>query len=155
MSNEYNILNWLAILVDNRQARLSTAISKKGKDYLIDNFLPKYLDYDIIIGYRADDSYFSFVKSFLSNQISLKQLENEMKLGNLSEQFVLKSKKAFKKIQYIDYIVADNSIYYAKRKSRDDDARLDYQKQLENEDIDGIFIRDIIREEFKQNDPRI
>ncbi len=155
LSNEYNILNWLAILMQNRKVSLYSAIAKQGRDYLINNFLPNYQDYDIIIGYRADDSYFLFARAFVSNEISLKQLNYAMKLGKLGEQVVLKSKKAFETIKFIDYTLADSSNYYVKRKIRDNKARLDYQKHLEKDDIEGIYIRDIIKEKIKQNDPRL
>lgn len=152
---EFTILNWLAILMLHRKARLSTPLAKRGKDYLVEHFLPDFKDYDVIVGYRADDSYFSFARSFVSNEISLKQLGVAMKLGKLGEQFVLKSEKAFNVIKFIDYTVANNAEYYAKRKARDDEARAAYLKELEYEDLDGIFMRDIIREEMKNDDPRL
>ncbi len=152
---EYTILNWLAILLKNRKARLSTPVAKRGKDWLIQNFLPEYTDYDVIVGYRADDSYFSFARSFLSNEISLSQLGRAMKLGKLGEQYVIKSKKAFDAIKYIDSSLADNRVYYEKRVKRDEDARAAYYKELETDDLDGLFMRDIIREEIKPNDPRL
>lgn len=154
-SNEYTILNWLAILLQNRRLRLSTPVSRQGKEYLLQNFLPDYQKYDVIIGYRADDSYFSFARAFVTNGISLRQLGYAMKLGKLGEQYVLKSPKAFDAIRFIDYTVADNYVYYAKRKARDDAARADFQRELEKEDIDGIFMRDILREEMKQDDSRL
>lgn len=154
-SPEYTILNWLALLMLHRKGRLSTALSVRGREYLIENFLPEFENYDAIVGYRADDSYFSFARSFVSNEISLKQLGYAMRLGKLGEQFVLKSKKAFDAIKFLDYIVADNSVYYFKRKARDDEARAAYNKEIENEDLDGIFMRDIIREAMKSDDPRL
>ena len=154
-SPEYTILNWLAILMLHRQGRLSTTLAVRGREYLIQNFLPKFEDYDAIVGYRSDDSYFSFARSFMSNEISLGQLGYAMRLGKLGEQFVLKSKKAFDAIKFLDYTVADNSVYYFKRKARDDEARAAYNKEIENEDLDGIFMRDIIREEMKSDDPRL
>lgn len=154
-SDNYTILNWLAILMLHRKGRLSAPIAKQGREYLIQNFLPDFQRYDAIIGYRADDSYFSFARAFVSNTISLKQLGNAMLLGKLGEQFVLKSPKAFEAIRFIDYTVADNAVYYAKRKARDDEARAAYMKELETDNINGIFMRDIIREEIKANDPRL
>lgn len=154
-SDDYTILNWLAILMLHRKGRLSAPIAKQGREYLIQNFLPDFQNYDAIIGYRADDSYFSFARAFVSNTISLKQLGSAMQLGKLGEQFVLKSSKAFEMIRFIDYTVADNTIYYAKRKARDDEARAAYMKELEADDINGIFMRDIIREEIKADDPRL
>lgn len=154
-SDDYTILNWLAILMLHRKGRLSTPIAKQGREYLIQNFLPDFQSYDAIIGYRADDSYFSFARAFVTNTISLKQLSSAMRLGRLGEQFVLKSPKAFEAVKFIDYTVADNTVYYAKRKARDDEARAAYIKELETDDINGIFMRDIIREEIKANDPRL
>ncbi|MBR2627880.1 MAG: DUF3990 domain-containing protein, partial [Peptococcaceae bacterium] len=39
-----------------------------------------------MIGYRADDSYFSFANAFLNNTLSLRQLEKAMMLGKHGEQ---------------------------------------------------------------------
>lgn len=152
-SDEYTILNWLAMLMLHRKGRLSAPVAKRGRDYLIETFLPDFKNYDAIVGYRADDSYFSFARSFVMNTISLKQLGNAMRLGK--QQFVLKSEKAFDAIRFVDYTVADNSIYYAKRKARDDESREAYNKELEAEDLNGLFMRDIIREEIKSDDPRL
>ena len=154
-SDDYTILNWLAILMLHRKGGLSAPIAKQGREYLIQNFLPDFQNYDAIIGYRADDSYFSFARAFVTNTISLKQLGSAMRLGKLGEQFVLKSTKAFEVIKFIDYTVADNTVYYAKRKARDDEARTAYMKELEMDDINGIFMRDIIREEIKADDSRL
>ena len=154
-SKDYSILHWLTILTENRKIRISTPAMRRGVEWLQANFHIDITAYDAVIGYRADDSYFSFARSFLTNQISIAQLAYAMKLGKLGEQYVLKSPKAFESIRFLDYVVADNSIYYAKRKARDDAARADFQRELEKEDIDGIFMRDILREEMKQDDPRL
>lgn len=154
-SDDFTILNWLAILMLHRNVRLSTPLARRGKDYLIQNFLPAFQSCDVIVGYRADDSYFSFARSFVSNGISLKQLKSAMRLGRLGEQIVLKSQKAFESIRFLDYEIADNTLYYAKRKARDDESREAFHRELENEDLDGIFMRDILREEIKSDDPRL
>ena len=151
-SEEFTILNWLAILMDNRIGRLSSPIEKRGREYLLQNFLPDYRKYDVIIGYRADDSYFSFARAFVSNTISLSQLEYAMKLGKLGKQIVLISEKAFDHIRFLDYTISDSSIYYAKKKVRDEQARADYIKALERDDIDGLYMRDIIQKGMRQDD---
>ena len=154
-SNEYTILHWLAILMKNRKVRLSTPIMKLGCEWLIEHFMPNTQEYDIIIGYRADDSYFSFARAFINNEISLKQLSYAMRLGKLGEQVVLKTKKAFDEIQFVSYEICDNTIYYAKRKVRDDEARAAFNIELEKEDLNGLFMRDIIREEVMPDDARL
>ena len=128
---------------------------RRGTAWLQEHFLVDVEAYDAIIGYRADDSYFSFARAFVNNEISLKQLSHAMKLGKLGEQFVLKTQKAFDAIRFESYEMADNKIYYARRKARDDEARATYLLELETEDIDGIYMRDIIREEMKADDTRL
>lgn len=154
-SNEYTILHWLALLMKYRQFRVSTPVMNRGADWLKAHFLIDLAPYDAVIGYRADDSYFSFARAFVNNEISLTQLSYAMRLGKLGEQFVLKSPAAFEKILFVSYEIADNTEYYAKRKARDDDARAAYRAELERDDLDGLYMRDIIREEVQSNDPRL
>lgn len=157
-SDEYTILHWLALLMEHRKVRLSTPVMKRGCEWLKEHFLPNTDGYDVIIGYRADDSYFSFARAFVNNEISLSQLSYAMrlgKLGKLGEQFVLKSRKAFVEIKFVSYETCDNTIYYAKRKARDDEAREAFNAELERDDINGLFMRDIIREEVKPDDARL
>lgn len=154
-SDEYNILHWLALLMNYRRLRLSTPVMRRGVEWLKEHFLIDISDYDLIIGYRADDSYFSFARAFVSNEISLNQLSFAMRLGKLGEQYVLKSEKAFGQIKFKSFELADNTIYYARRKKRDDEARNAFFEELEKEDVDGIYIRDIIREGMTSDDARL
>lgn len=150
--DRYSVLNWMAILMENRQFRLASPIEQRGRDYLIRNFLPDYKKYDAIVGYRADDSYFSFARAFVANTISVGQLAAAVELGKLGEQYVLKSEVAFSRIQFKDYIPADCNMYYPKRRMRDEAARTEYQRILGNDSEHGIYIRDIIREGMKDGD---
>ncbi len=110
--------------------------------------------YDVITGYRADDSYFDFAEAFISNSISVEQLARAMRLGKLGEQIVLKSQYAFSQIKYVSSEEADAEEFYIKRMRRDQNATLQYYEILE-EDENGLFIRDIIREGIANDDPRI
>ena len=141
--------------MENRIVNLSTPLQKQAKEYLLQNFLPDYKDYDMIIGYRADDAYFLFARAFVSNEISLAQLSVAMRLGKLGLQYCLKSQESFKRLQFVDYVVADNEVYYNKKKTRDEDARNEYLKELENSDLNGIYMRDIIREGMINGDKRL
>ncbi|MGN0734777.1 MAG: DUF3990 domain-containing protein [Anaerovoracaceae bacterium] len=154
-SDGYTILHWLALLMKYRQFRISTPVIKRGSDWLKEHFLIDLTPYDAVVGCRADDSYFSFARAFVNNEISLTQLSYAMRLGELGEQFVLKSPVAFEKIQFVSYEVADNTEYYAKRKVRDDEARAAFRAELERDDLDGLYMRDIIREEVQADDPRL
>ena len=153
-SPDYTILNWIAVLVEHRLFSIKTPVARRAKRYLIDNFGVNVNAYDLITGYRADDSYFDYAESFLNNGISVEQLARAMRLGKLGEQLVLKSKFAFDRIRYEGFDIAEKEKYYILRKSRDDEANQLYLDMLEEED-DGLYIQDIMRGGIRNDDPRI
>ena len=153
-SPEYTILNWIAVLVEHRLFSIKTPVARRAKQYLIDNFSINVNAFDIITGYRADDSYFDYAESFLNNGISVEQLARAMKLGKLGEQIVIKSQFAFSRLKFEGFDVAEKEEFYVLRKSRDDEANRLYLEMLE-EESDGLYIQDIIRGGIKSDDPRI
>ncbi|MDE8725558.1 DUF3990 domain-containing protein [Ruminococcus bromii] len=153
-SPDYTILNWIAVLVEHRLFTIKTPVARRAKRYLIDNFSVNVNAFDLITGYRADDSYFDYAESFLNNGISVEQLARAMRLGKLGEQIVIKSKFAFSKLQYEGFDVAEKEKYYVLRKARDDEANQTYLEMLE-EESDGLYIQDIMRGGIKNDDPRI
>lgn len=157
LDGNYNVLNWLALLLKNRVFTVQDKIAADARDYIIANFSIDTSHYDIIIGYRADDSYFSFAQSFVSNSLSLKSLNKALYLGKLGTQVVLISEKAFENIEYIQSESVDKNIYYPKFLIRDTNARKSYQNDIKKNRSykEDIFILDILREEMKNDDPRI
>ena len=103
-SQEYNILNWLAILTKYRTYWQKSSIAEEAKDYLQEHFFIDPSAYDVIIGYRADDSYFSFAQDFIAGTISLSKLSMAMRLGKLGEQIVFKSEESFRHIRFINAV---------------------------------------------------
>lgn len=122
-SEKYSIINWLAILLDNRSFDIQTDFAKEARNYILDNFCIDYRKYDVIRGYRADDRYFAFAQDFLNNAISLRTLEYAMKLGNMGEQVVLISPQSFEKISHICSEKVSAKTWYPKKKHRDKEAR--------------------------------
>ena len=153
-SPNYTILNWIAVLVEHRLFTIKTPIARRSKHYLIEHFGINVNAYDLITGYRADDSYFDFAEAFLNNAITIEQLSRAMRLGKLGEQIVLKSQFAFSKIRYEGFEVAEKDQYYVLRKSRNDEANQTYLDILEKED-DGLYMQDILRGGISNDDPRI
>ena len=45
--------------------------------------------------------------------------------------------------------------YYIKRKKRNDDANIAFRNEQNIDDIEGIYMRDIIRERIDNDDPRL
>jgi len=149
-SPEYNILNWLAILLENRKFNVAEGLPQRAKAYILERFKVDYKKYDIIVGYRANDSYFSYAGDFVNGTLSLSDLSDAMRLGKLGEQIVLKSKKAFEALTFVEAIQAPREQYFSKYKQRDEDARGNYRKiaskpMAENE----IYVIDIIRNNWE------
>ncbi|MCR4647440.1 MAG: DUF3990 domain-containing protein [Lachnospiraceae bacterium] len=155
-SEPYNILNWLAVLTKHRTYWQNSSISAEAKDYLQKNFYVDISQYDVVKGYRADDSYFTFAQDFVSGAISLQKLRTAMHLGELGEQIVLISPKAFSKIKYVGCEEAPANIYFEKKIERDQNARNAYRKDKGNpSSINDLFMLDIMREGIKNGDSRL
>lgn len=153
---EYCILHWLSILLQNREFDVPSGLALEAKEYLADNFSIDYQNYDVIIGYRADDSYFSFAQDFINGTISYRQLNNAMHLGKLGQQFVLKSKLAFERIKYTGYEVAESNEWYTKKMNRDKAARREYFSVERNKRQRGdLYIMQIIDEGMTSDDLRL
>ncbi len=157
LDGNHSILNWIALLLQYRTFHLGSQLTVDARDYIIENFSIDISDYDVIIGYRADDSYFSFAESFVQNALPLRSLNKALRLGKLGAQTVLKSEKAFAQIKFMDAEPVDSLVYYPKFHDRDSKARTSYQKEIKNSKsyLDDIFVLDIIRGEMKNDDPRI
>ena len=145
---KFNILNWLAILLAHRKFDITSPVGNGAREFILDHFMPDTTDVDVMIGYRADDSYFSFAEDFVNNAISLRDLSMAMQLGTLGEQVVLLSERSFKQIEFVEYF---------KRAERDQNARSAYANKKKNlqQLMDDIFVLDIIREDMKNDDPRL
>ena len=152
----YSVLSWLAVLLENRVFDTSSQLAEEARQYIISNFTPKYKDADIIIGWRADDSYFSFAQDFLNGTITYEQLGRAMALGKLGLQYVLKSKKAFDQIKFAGAVEVQSSEYYQKRKLRDEQARSEYANSKKNpRKPKSIYITTILDEEMRPGDDRL
>ena len=150
------LLHWLTILLENRQFDLSLPLARAGKEYLLQEFSVPYHKYDVIIGYRADDSYFSFAQDFLSGAISVRQLNEAMHLGKLGEQYVIRSRKAFAALEFKGYEEAPYEEWYLRRQTRDAKARQEYRSMEKNAWRKGdLFITHFLEEEIKADDERL
>lgn len=126
-----DLKHWIAILMHNRKGNYEEELRD-----IHDAFCAKYLldisAYDIILGWRADDSYFMFVEDFALGLLSLENLQKAMKFGDLGQQICLKSKKAFDSITFVDSHPAPADVYYKSAKDRDSAARTAYRQLRKN-----------------------
>lgn len=155
-SPEYNILNWLALLTRYRSYWQNGSIAEEAKKYLQEHFFVDPSPYDIIIGYRADDSYFSFAQDFVAGTISLRKLSEAMRLGKLGEQIVLKSEKSYTHIRFLDAENVEAEKWYDKKTMRDREARRKYRRSKGTaEGLGELYMLDIMREGISNGDSRL
>lgn len=153
---EYCILHWLTVLLQNREFDIPSGLALEAKEYLLANYALDYESFDVIIGYRADDSYFSFAQDFINGTISYRQLNNAMHLGKLGQQFVLKSKTSFERIKFVGSEIAEGGEWYAKKMLRDKTARREYFSVERNRRQRGdLYITQIMDEEMMSDDLRL
>lgn len=153
----HNILNWIAILLKYRTFKLDTDIAIDARDYIIERYADNPSDYDVVVGYRADDSYFQYAESFVSNALPLRSLNKALRLGKLGEQTVVVSQEGFDRIKFLKAYPVDRSLYYPKFIKRDHNARAAFRNEIKRGKTyrDDIFVMDILREEMTEDDPRI
>lgn len=154
--DEYTALHWLAVLLENREFAVRSALGQGAREYLLAHFIPPYRHADIIIGYRADDSYFSFAQDFIDGTLSYQRLKSAMYLGKLGQQVVLKSKRSFDRIRFIEAEAVSAKDWYPKRQSRDLTARRDYLDVKKHPYKKGeLYMTQILDEEVIPDDPRL
>ena len=152
---EFTILNWMAILVTHRQFKLKVPVAGAAYHYLRSRFAVNIDACDIIIGYRADDSYFDFAEAFLNNSISVEQLAVALRLGKLGEQVVIKSKEAFGRLKFTGFTTADSAFYYPRRQARNDVAGHEFEELLSKNDFNGLYMNSILAQRIGNDDERI
>lgn len=155
-SPDFSVLHWITLLLRNRTFDLFSDFGNAAKEYLLNHFSIDTSPYDIIRGYRADDSYFTYAQNFLNNVISVQTLSRALKLGNLGIQTVLISKRAFNKITFENAESVNSQIWYPQKEERDKNARADYKQLRESQTfMDDVFLLDIIRGKMEASDVRI
>lgn len=130
---ELDSIHWIAELIYNRK------LNVQEKEVVQDNIktlLDKYkLDtgkFDIIIGYRANDSYFAYAEAFVSGTIYKDTLEKALRTGELGIQVFIKSEKAFHSLKRIlvEEVPEKYRGYFVKR---DKNARDTYRSLSSNQ----------------------
>ncbi len=157
LDGTHSVLNWIALLLQYRSFKLDSEIAIDAREYVINRYSVDLSNYDVVIGYRADDSYFQYAESFVSNALPLRSLNRALRLGKLGEQTVVISPKGFERLHFADAYAVDKSIYYPKFIDRDTKARDTYRKEIKRSKSyrDDLFVMDILREEMSNDDPRI
>ena len=118
-----SVLYWVSLLINNRTVS-TNLINNYPRElkYLKDKYLIDTSKYDVIIGYRADDSYFHFPEAFIRSEITFNSLETIYKLGELGKQYVIISQHAFNLIKFDSFEKINTKSYddyYLRKKEAD------------------------------------
>ena len=142
--NHIGVLTWLATLVKHRNPANSLK-DRKTADKLIENYYDSSIeDYDVIIGYRADDSYFSFAKHIIAGRANIELLDDMLRTGNLGDQVFIQSKKAFDNLREVDmnkdgyFELVSNKVFKSQYDEHDKNAREYVDSILNNIDINDL-----------------
>ena len=165
-SPEYCILHWLAVLLSFREFDADTSAAYQAKEYIRSAFGEDYQNSDCIIGFRADNCNFWFAQSFLSGDLSYRELNKAIRLSDTGRQFVLKSNRAFDRILFNGYSIAGSSDFYPAAMARERKAikafisgRGQSGKTAVGSGVshssEDIFISDIVSERIRPYDSRL
>lgn len=102
------ILAWCAEIVAHRGENLESL--SEGPQLFVNKYKVNTEMSDVIIGYRADDSYMSIVEAFFDNLITIEEMERMFRIGELGEQVFIKSEKAFGNLIFDGYTDQINNV---------------------------------------------
>lgn len=108
---DFGVIAWIAEVVYNRgtSQEMTEILGKR----LVELYKMDTSEYDIIKGYRADDSYTQVIEAFLLNQINIAEVERLFYKGSLGNQIFLKSEKAFSQITWLGSYEVESEEKYA------------------------------------------
>lgn len=97
--DDFGVLAWIAEIAAHRPI----------KSDLSSEFLPEFVnrykvdtdDADVIIGYRADDSYTDVIGAFCDGLLTCDEVQRLFYKGNLGEQYFIKSEEAFNHLEFV------------------------------------------------------
>ena len=155
--DEYGVLAWVAEVVSHRGA--NSSITEEVSARLIEKYKLDTSSADIIIGYRADDSYMTVIEAFLKNELTVDEVDRLFRKGDLGQQVFIKSPKAFDSPVFVGYeevkpnfgTAVGNADAKARREVFDFLNHREKAIQIDGFVPSGITVRDAISNYFKYN----
>ena len=130
-----DVLSWMAILMKHRPGT-----DTRRWDLIQKRFIEKYYidvdSYDVIIGYRANDSYLAIAKQFARGEVGVGILGRLLKLGSFGVQVCVKSRLAYSRLRYLGSSEVDYEQYHAQFVSRDERSRRSMRDLINSPDND-------------------
>ena len=145
-SEEYSAMNWIAVVLRNRQIEPQGERGRYRVSRIVKMFYVDTDSHDVVTGYRADDSYFMFATQFVNGFISYERLKTALRLGDFGIQVVLKSRDAFDRIEFLGAEPVSPGRYYNMFRTREETATRLFLSFSKNDDSEptGTFVDDIL-----------
>jgi hypothetical protein len=150
LRDEQNVFAWIAELMKHRDADESVAYQRRAPLF-IKKFGVDTDEADVVVGWRADASYFYIVKAFVRGEIDADCLPALLKLGGFGVQYVVKSQKAYAQLRTVADLrqAVRYDAYHAAYESRDGAARNKMRELIADPSfnrLERLFV-DLLREE--------
>lgn len=147
--DERSVFAWIAELMKHREADESLAYRRRAPQF-IERFGVDTSACDVIVGWRADASYFYIVKAFVRGEIDADCLPELLKLGGFGIQYVVKSETAYKHLRPLPELrrkVAFD-VFHAAYESRDGAARNKMRTLIADPEFNRLerLFADVLRE---------
>jgi hypothetical protein len=146
--DENNTLAWVSVLMTHRRSKKIRGAALERCNKMIERYGIDVSKYDIIRGFRANDSYFQFTTDFVTDTITLETLMKSIVAGDLGKQICVKSEKAYRSLgKCVDVITigsSDYERYHNRYLSKDSDAR-QLATDYTNEPQVGQLLSDVLK----------
>jgi hypothetical protein len=146
--DENAVLEWVSVLMAHRMSKRIRGAAKERTEQLIAHFGIDVKYFDIIKGYRANDSYFQFTTDFVTDTITDDTLSKSIKLGNLGYQICIRSEAAIKSLKLLEIIKIAGAEYddCKNRYAENDRAAREIADNYSKNKQSGKLLSDILRE---------
>ena len=145
-----NVFAWIAELMRHRDADESAAYRRRAPLFIEKYCVEEADDYDVVIGWRANASYFYIVKAFVRGEIDPDCLPELLKLGGFGIQYVVRSAKAYERLQALVDLRqrVSYATYHEAYEDRDSAARRKMYDLIEDPEFNRLrhSFNDLIRE---------
>lgn len=122
---ERNVFAWVAELMRHRDADDSAAYRRRAPLFIEKFGVMDMDDYDVVVGWRANASYFYIVKAFVRGEIDPDCLPGLLKLGGFGIQYVVRSPRGYEHLHALPELRQRvlHAVYHKSYEDRDSSAR--------------------------------
>lgn len=96
--DDFGVFAWVAEIISHRF--VGNVAANEFREEFVGKYKVDTSMADVIIGYRADDSYSTVIDYFMSNKITEQEVRKLFYKGSLGTQYFLKSERAFNTIKF-------------------------------------------------------